>query len=431
MKILIKNARIVDPLNKIDEVGDIYIENGKVRKEKSKKIDRILNASGLFLFPGFIDIHTHIREPGWEDVETIQSGLRAAAAGGYTSICMMPNTKPALDNDGVVLSVIKKAKSIGLSRLFPIGAATRGRKGRELTEIGHLLEAGCVGFSDDGNPVENSLILRRILEYTKGYHTTFIEHPEDKNLTASGDINEGNLSINLGMLGIPSVAETVIVGRDILLSHYLNSSIHLAHISTADSLSLIDFGRKKKVDVTIEVTPHHLVLDENYVSDLDTNFKMYPPLRKKEDRVALVKALKNDFIDAIATDHAPHPKYTKELEFSLAPFGVIGLETSFSVLFSKLVEGGEISLKKLLKHFTSKPANILGLPFGQISEGGLADFVLFDPQKEWEVTEESFHSLSKNSPFLGWKLKGKTRYTILNGTLIYQDGEFQENPNGW
>lgn len=423
MKILIKDINLFDPHNNIDEIGDIFIENGVVKKEIG--IPEItISGKGLYLVPGFVDIHTHIREPGGEDIENFDSGSRAAVAGGYTSIFVFPNTEPPIDNKGMVSFVCKRAEEVGLLKIYPVGASTVGRKGEKLTEMREMAESGCKAFTDDGSAIRNPKILRRILEYLKNTDAIFIEHAEDNDLSDGGIINEGFISISYGVKGIPEISESIIVSRDILIAKYLNAPIHFAHISTQSSLDIIRFGRNAGGKITFDVTPHHLILSENDIRLTDSNFKMNPPLRKKSDCDALLNALKEGFVDAIATDHAPHPLYAKEIEFPLAPFGIIGLQTSFSTLCTKFVNDGSLDLGSLLNHLSFKPANIFGVPFGEIKDNGLADFAVIDLNREWFVKEESLYSLSKNSPFIGWKLKGKVLMTIVEGNIVYNEGEF-------
>jgi len=425
MKIAIKGAHLLDPKNNVDEIGNIYIENGIVIGKSSRKTQDVkIDASGLYLIPGLVDIHSHFREPGKEDAETIESGSRAALKGGYTTVCVMPNTEPPIDNEGVARFIKEKAIENKKCRIFPVGTITKGREGRELSEMGHLYEAGCVAFSDDGNCVMNPAVLRRALEYSLFLEVPIIEHPEDMLLSKNGQINEGIISTKLGLKGIPDISEASIVARDILLSKFTEGRLHLAHISSEESVSIIKYGKSKSIRVTAEVTPHHLLLTEEEVLSFDTNTKMKPPLRTKSDRDALQKALKEGIIDSVATDHAPHPDYEKELEYSLAPFGVIGLETAFSALYTKLILPGTLSFKQLILCMTDKPAQILALPVGEIKKGGTADFTLLDLGSEWEVDPDNFESKSKNSPFIGWKLKGVIKATIVNGFLPYREGEF-------
>ncbi len=425
MKIAIKEAHLFDPKNNIDEIGNIYIENGRVVDDSSSKSSDIeIDASSLHLIPGLVDIHSHFREPGNEDAETIESGSRAAVKGGFTSVCVMPNTEPPIDNEGVARFIKEKSIKSNKCRIFPIGTITKGREGKELAEMGHLHEAGCVAFSDDGNCVMDPNVLRRALEYSLLLDVPIIEHPEDMSLSKDGQINEGVISTRLGFKGIPDISEASIVARDILLAKFTGGKLHLAHVSSKESIDILEYGKNKGIKVTAEVTPHHLLLTEEAVLSFDTNTKMKPPLRTKSDREALQKALKNGIIDVVATDHAPHPDYAKELEYSLAPFGVIGLETAFSVLYTKLVLPGNLSLKQLILSMTDKPAKILRLPVGEIKKGGIADFTLIDLNAKWEVNPDNFESKSSNSPFIGWKLKGVVDSTIVNGTVTFRGGEF-------
>jgi len=425
MNITIKGAHLFDPNNNVDEVGDLHIEDDRVTDNPSTTSSQIeIDARGLYLLPGFVDIHSHFREPGNEDAETIETGSRAAVKGGYTSVAVMPNTNPPIDNEGVARFIKEKAKEANKCRIFPIGTITKGRKGNELSEMGHLYEAGCVAFSDDGDCVKNSATIRRALEYSLLIDVPIIEHPEDTTLTSEGQINEGVTSTRLGFVGIPDVAEVSIVARDLLLAKFTGGKLHLAHISSEDSVDCLKYGKNKGIKVTSEVTPHHLLLTEEEVVHFDTNTKMKPPLRTKSDREVLQKALKKGIIDAVATDHAPHPDYKKELEYSLAPFGVVGLETAFSALYTRLVLPEKISMKGLIQSMTNKPSGILNLPVGEIKKGGTADFTLVDLNAEWTVDPAKFASKSANSPFIGWKLKGVIKFTIVGGILAFNEGEF-------
>lgn len=426
MTIVIKQANLFDPKNNIDEEGEIYIKDGRVVKASDLKEepDIEIKAKGLYLFPGFIDIHSHFREPGKEDAETIETGSMSAVRGGYSSVAVMPNTTPPVDNEGVARFIKEKSMTEAHCRIFPIGSISKGRKGRELSEMGHLFRAGCVAFTDDGSCVRDSSLLRRALEYVKLFDVPIIEHPEDTSLSRGGDINEGPVSTKLGLKGIPYPAESAMVGRDILLAKFTRGNMHIAHVTTEDSINLIKYGKDMDVKITSEVTPHHLLLTDKAVESFDTNTKMNPPLRSERDRKCLISALKEDIIDAIATDHAPHPDYEKELEYSLAPFGVIGLETAFPVLFTELTGNNEIGLNNLILKLTAKPASILKLPLGEIKEGATADFTLIDLEKEWTIDAIDFASRSSNCPFLGWNVKGQVEYTIVDGKLVYREGEF-------
>ncbi len=424
MIVEIKGAHLFDPLNKIDEKGNVYIINGRVKKKIKGMPELVIDGKNLYLMPAFIDIHTHLREPGNEDAETIETGSKAAVKGGYATICAMPNTIPPVDNEGTARYIIDRAKQAGYAKIFPIGTITKAREGKEISEIGHLVKAGCVGISDDGSPVMNADVMRRALEYTKIFGIPVIEHPEDLDLSSEGQINEGVVSADLGIEGIPSISETTIVARDLLLAKFTGGRLHLAHISTKEALSRIERMKKQTEKITCEVTPHHLTLTEESVRTFDTNTKMKPPLRTREDVNALIKGLNKGIIDAIATDHAPHPRYRKELEYSLAAFGVIGLETSFSVLHTKLVKTGKVALSTLISKMTSSPGNCFHLPYGEIKVNGLADFVLIDLKKQWKIEEDAFVSKSSNSPFIDWKVDGKVISTIVNGNLVFNDGIF-------
>jgi dihydroorotase len=423
MDIKIKNIRLFDPLNGIDEVGTLSINKGKVVKNAKSSARKEIDGKGLYLFPGFVDVHSHFREPGAEDAETIESGSKAAVKGGYTSVCVMPNTNPPIDNEGVARFIKEKSQEVNLCRIFPIGAITKERAGKELSEMSHLYQAGCVAFSDDGDCVKNTGIMRNALEYSKLFNVPVIDHPEDISLSKEGQMNEGAVSSELGFKGIPDISESTIVARDILLSNFTQGKIHLAHVSTADSVKLIKQWKSDKI--TSEVTPHHLLLSDEEIKDFDPNKKMKPPLRTLNDVGSLQKALKEGSIDMVASDHAPHPDYKKDLEFTEAAFGVTGLETSFSVLYTELVKKGKISLDILIKVLTSAPAKVFNLPFGEIRNGATADFVIVDLKGSWEVNTEVFASKSKNSPFLGWKLQGVVKYCMVDGKIVFENGVFK------
>ncbi len=422
MDLKIKNVHLFDPLNGIDEVGTILIDKGKVVKDSKSKVGQEIDAKGLYLFPGFVDVHSHFREPGAEDTETIETGSRAAVKGGYTAVCLMPNTDPPIDNEGVVRFIKEKSEEVGLCRIFSIGTVTKGRKGKELSEMSHLYEAGCVAFSDDGNCVMDSSIMRNALEYSKLFNVPIIDHPEDISLSGKGQMHEGSVSTELGFKGIPGVSESTVVARDVLLSKFTKGRIHLAHVSTADSVKLIKEWKTDKV--TSEVTPHHLLLSDEEVRDFDSNKKMKPPLRTRYDIEVLQKAIKKGLIEVVASDHAPHPDYKKELEFTEAAFGVTGLETSFAVLYTELVKKGKITLDILIKVLSSAPAKIFNLPLGEIKEGGTADFTIVDLKSTWQVTSEVFASKAKNSPFIGRKLEGNVKYCIVEGKTVFKNGDF-------
>ncbi len=422
MDLKIKNIHLFDPLNGIDEVGTLLIDKGKVVKGSKSSARQEIEGKGLHLFPGFVDVHSHFREPGAEDAETIETGSRAAVKGGYTSVCVMPNTEPPIDNEGLVRFIKEKSEEVGLCRVFPIGTVTKGREGKELSEMSHLYEAGCVAFSDDGSCVMNSSVMRNALEYSKLFKVPIIDHPEDIFLSGRGQMHEGSVSTELGFKGIPDISESTIVARDLLLSKFTRGRIHLAHVSTADSVKLIKNWKTDKV--TSEVTPHHLLLSDDEIKSFDPNKKMKPPLRTKYDVKAMQKAIKEGLIEVVATDHAPHPDYKKELEFTEAAFGVTGLETSFAVLYTELVKKGKIALDVLIKVLSSAPAKIFNLPLGEIKEGGIADFTIVDLKSSWKVTSDVFASKAKNSPFLNRELEGTVRYCIVDGKAVFKNGDF-------
>ncbi len=425
MSILIKGGRIIDPSQGIDQKGNLLIENGKiksypksVKKHENDKKVKVINAKGKVVSPGFVDIHVHLREPGFEHKETISTGCRCAAAGGFTSIVCMPNTNPVNDNASVTEYILLKARTEGIVNVFPIGAITKGEMGETLAQIGEMYEAGCVGVSDDGMPVMNSKVMRHAMEYVQAFDIPVISHAEDKNLSGTGVMNEGEVSTQLGLVGIPCASEDVMVSRDITVAELTGARLHICHVSTEGSVRLIRAAKKRGVNVTAEATPHHFTLTDEAVSQYDTNAKMNPPLRGERDRQAVIAGLKDGTIDAIATDHAPHSEDEKKVEFDLAPFGIVGLETALP-LSLRLVEDGVLTLDNMISKLTNVPSDILNLGKGTLKAGSAADVVIFDPEKEITVDREKFHSKSNNSPFHGWKLKGSVEYTIVSGKIVY------------
>jgi len=436
--ILISGGHILDPGQGIDKVADLLISKGKIAwigdkgtapgQSDSKTID----AAGLVVCPGFIDLHCHLREPGFEDKENISTGTRAAARGGFTTVCCMPNTNPSLDSRASIDYVKKVAEAQGIVQVLPIGCITKARQGKEITEMNELAEAGVIGFSDDGDSVASSRVMSLAMDYSRSLGLPIIDHCEDKELSDGGFMNDGWVSTRLGLKGIPKAAEEVIVARDIALAQMTGARIHIAHASTEGSVELIRRAKEKGVKVTAEVTPHHLTLTEERVmgSQLkknerltyDTNAKVNPPLRTKEDITALIQGLKDGTIDAIATDHAPHTLEDKMCEFGLAAFGISGLETAFACLMS-LVHGGRLDLKTIISKLTFEPAGIIGTKYGELGalrSGCRADVMILDPNREWIVDSRSFASKGKNTPFNGYTFKGQVIMTIVAGQIVYK-----------
>ncbi len=430
--IVIRNGHIIDSSAGIDGIGDVIIGNGKIKSvkvsqyqsikgskyqsDKDSDTERIIDATGLYVFPGLVDMHTHLREPGFEGKETIRSGTLAAVRGGFTSVCCMPNTDPVNDNETVTEFILRKARAEGACSVFPIGAISKGQKGEELAEMGMMREAGCVAFSDDGHPVMNSLLMRRALEYSKVFPVPVISHCEDLNLSDGGVMNEGALSTLLGLGRVPSAAEEVMVARDIILAELTGASLHIAHVSTEGSVRLIRQAKARGVRVTAETCPHYFSITEGAVKEYDTHAKVNPPLRTRRDVDAIREGLSDGTIDVIATDHAPHHRDEKLREFDKAPSGISGLETALS-LSLKLVHEGVLALPQLVEKMTWNPARILGLEKGTLKPGAEADVVIVDSRREWKVDPERFASKGKNTPFKGWVLEGMPVATICRGKI--------------
>lgn len=425
MSILIKNGRVIDPASGTDETLDILIDKGKIAALKPKIVpqdQKVIDASRLVVAPGFIDIHTHLREPGQEDKETIRSGSFAAAKGGFTSIACMPNTVPVNDNRGVTEHIVSEAKKRAVVNVFPIAAVSKEQKGAVLTEMADLVDAGAVAFSDDGFPVKTSHLMRRALEYSKILNTLIIDHCEDKSLTEDGAMHEGYYSYLFGLKGMPASSEEIMVARDLILAEKADARIHIAHLSAKGAIDYIREAKKKKVKVTTEVTPHHLFLNDSHLESYDTNLKVNPPLRSKEDADALIQAIKEGIVDVFVTDHAPHTLDEKNVEFDDAPFGIDGLETAVSLILDKLVNKNIISLLKFIEMISTAPAIILGLENkGKIKVGADADLTVLNLHKEIVVDVEKFKSKSRNNPFHGWRLRGAPVMTIAGGRIVYSE----------
>ncbi len=427
--LLIHGGHIIDPSQGIDEIGSLLITKGKISWLGRGEVTPprpdydVLHAQGLIVCPGFIDLHCHLRQPGFEEKETIATGSRAAARGGFTTICCMPNTSPPLDNQAIIDYIKSTAASEGVVRVLPIGCISKGRKGEELAELGELASAGVIGYSDDGQPVNSSRLMRQALDYSRAFSLPVIDHCEDTALSEGGLMNEGIISTRLGLCGMPAAAEEIIVARDLALAQLTGGRLHIAHVTTEDSVDLIRRAKEKGIQVTAEVTPHHLTLTEERVIGYDTNTKVNPPLRTKRDIQALIQGLKQNVIDIIATDHAPHTEADKLCEFGIAAFGISGLETALGSLMS-LVHDGQLTLATLISKLTYEPAKLIGNKYGKLGTldiGASADVAILDPNMEWIVDTEAFASKGKNTPLAGSMLKGKVMATISQGKLVFKD----------
>jgi len=422
--LLIQGGRLIDPSQGLDKTGSLLISKGKIAwlgETPPQPGYDVFPAEGLIVCPGFIDLHCHLRQPGFEEKETIATGTRAAARGGFTTICCMPNTNPPLDNQAAIDYIKSEAATNGVVRVLPIGCISKGRKGEELAEMGELASAGVIGYSDDGNPVNSSRLMRHALDYSRAFSLPVINHCEDTALSEDGQMNEGILSTELGLRGIPAAAEEIMVARDLALAQLTGAWLHIAHVSTEGSVELIRRGKEKGIRVTAEVTPHHLTLTEKEVIGYNTNAKVNPPLRTERDIQALIQGLKENVIDIIATDHAPHAEIDKLCEFALAPSGISGFETALGSLM-RLVHNEQLTLNVLIARLTSEPAKIINYDkLGTLNTGSPADITIFDPDKDWVVDTSAFASKGKNTPLAGSMLKGKVMATISQGKLVYRD----------
>jgi dihydroorotase len=418
--LLVTNGRVIDPASNFDAVADVLIHNGMIEaigpNLKSEGIP-VLNAAGKIVAPGFIDMHVHLREPGIEHAETIETGAKAAAAGGFTSICCMPNTIPVNDSDTVTSYIIQRAKQVSPVNVFPIGAITKGSLGEELAAIESMKEAGIVAISDDGRPVMNSRVMRRAMELARALDIPVIDHCEDLNLSAGGDMHEGMQSVRLGLRGIPAASEDVMVARDLLLAELTGARFHVAHLSTSRSVAMVAFAKSKGLRVSCEVTPHHFAITDAELANYDSNYKMKPPLRCHHDVDAVIEGIVSGVIDAIATDHAPHAGSEKMQEFERCPFGITGLETALGLSLSELVHKGHISVTRMIELFTTGPANILHLERGTLKPGTAGDVTVFDTEFEWTYDVQQSCSKSRNSPFHGRCFRGGPAATIVGGEV--------------
>ncbi|OCL27905.1 dihydroorotase [Orenia metallireducens] len=420
-KLLLKGGKIIDSVQG-SKTGDILIIDNKIAKIGKDLVAedaKIINVKGKVISPGLIDIHVHLREPGFEHKETIETGTKSAAKGGFTSVACMPNTDPVIDNQTLVEGLLSIAKRDGVVNVYPIGAITKGSRGKELAEIANMREAGIVAISDDGHPVMNAEMMRLALDYSKDFDLTIISHCEDKNLAGDGVVNQGYYSTITGLNPISSSSESVMVGREILLAEETGAKVHIAHISTKESVELVRQAKKRGVKVTCEVTPHHFTLTDEVITSFDTNTKMNPPLRSVEDVEAIKEGLKDGTIDVIATDHAPHAEEEKDVEYNYAPFGIVGLETALGLVITELVEPGILTLEDAIAKLTINPAKVIGVDKGKLEVGKDADITIIDIDNEWEVKTEELVSKSKNTPFVGFNLKGRAVMTIVGGKIVY------------
>lgn len=429
MEYILKGGQVIDPKTNVEEILDIRVINGKIAaigQNITTDQGEVIDLTGKIVAPGFIDMHVHLREPGGEAHETILTGCQAAAAGGFTAIAAMPNTKPSADNESVIELVIKRAKDAGLVRVYPIGAVSKGQKGQEITEMGNLCKAGAVAVSDDGRPVENSEVMRRALEYSQIFNIPVISHCEDISLAGDGLMHEGYWSTVLGLKGIPAEAEETMAARDIILARLTGGRLHLAHLSTQGSMELLRFARSQGIKVTAEVTPHHILLTDEAVKGYDTSTKVNPPLRSRPHVEAIRKAVKEGLISSIVTDHAPWASEEKDNEYAKAPNGISGLETAIPVCWDTLVVNGELTPMEFITLFTTGPAEILNLPLGSIAEGENADITVIDPKLVKKIEVKNFYSKGKNSPLDGRSFQGWPVLTMVEGRIVMQDGKVKE-----
>jgi dihydroorotase len=425
MPIVIKNGRVIDPASQTDRVADVLIVDGRiagVAPNLSSPKAEVFDATGMIVAPGFIDMHVHLREPGFEHAETIESGSRAAAAGGFTSVCCMPNTKPVNDSPMVTSYIVERGRSQAVVNVFPIGAITKGSAGEELAAIGAMKAAGAVAISDDGLPVMNARVMRRAMEFARSYDLPVIQHCEDLNLSAGGDMHEGAQSVRWGLRGIPAASEDAMVARDLLLAQLTGARYHVAHVSTRNAVAMVDHARRHGLAVTCEATPHHFALTDEDMAPYDSNYKMKPPLRSASHRAAVVEGLVSGAINVIATDHAPHPGSEKMQEFERCPFGIIGLETALALALKELVQPGKLTLNRLVELFTTGPDAVLRLGRGTLASGAPGDVTVFSTDLSWTYDVNQSFSRSRNSPFHGRTFRGGPVATVVNGQFAWKRG---------
>lgn len=425
MKLCIKNGRVLDPGQHLDQICDLWIEDGHIVKigvDLPSDGAECIDATGKVVCPGLIDMHVHLREPGFEYKEDIASGTKAAAAGGFTAVCCMPNTQPVVDEASVVAFILQQAEKSGMARVYPIGAISKGEKGEEMAEIAEMTQAGCVAFSDDGKPVYNAALMRNAMDYAKMFHKPLLAHSEEFSLSQGGQMHEGYYSTVLGLKGIPSAAEEAMVARDLILAGLTGAHLHVCHISSAGTVEMIREAKKRGIPVTCEVTPNHLLLTDACLTGYDTNYKVNPPLGSEADRQALLAGVLDGTIDCIATDHAPHHAESKECEFAHAAFGISSLETAVTFLLDGLVRPGVLPLERMIEMLTAAPARILDLPGGKIQEGAVADLTLLDLEVRKTVRVQDFYSKGKNSPLDGKMLQGWPWMTLIGGEVVAQEG---------
>ena len=418
--IILKNARVIDPVRGIDSVGDIAVSNGVIIEAAEARNPEVYDLAGKVVSPGFIDVHVHLRQPGNTAAETVATGTRAAAAGGFTSIVAMPNTSPAADTAGAIELLKRTASEQGVVKVLACGNMTKGGKGEEMAGIGSLKAAGVVALSDDGKCIQDHALMRHVVEYAKSFNLPILDHCEENTLAAGGVMHEGKWSVLLGINGISGASEELMVARNIILARQIDWKIHMQHISVAESVDLIRRARQNGIKVTGEATPHHITLIDRCIKKFDTNYKMNPPLRSERDRLAVIEGLADGTLTAIATDHAPHTQTAKMVEFDHAPFGIIGLETAFCLSFTELVTKGVLTIPQLIEKFTSGPADILGMADYSLAPGNPADITVIDPEVKWTIDKNKFFSKSRNTPFDGYEVQGQVVMTLVDGKVVFR-----------